>query len=392
MPQPPVPDELLNEAVALRGAHSTLMAAARAGGLPENTLRNRLARAAARGLDGTVGGGVVAPGRVITGTSTLYDSEGSKVLEWVKTGTERTAVDIAGLMTEAFAGFKGFAKPVPAPKDHADDLCTLTPIGDLHVGMYAWKGDSGANWDLSIGESVIGDAVDQTVLNSPRSGLALVVFGGDYFHADNKNNQTARSGNVLDVDGRYDKVIEVGTRLAVRIVDRHLRHHDRLIVRVLRGNHDEHSSVALAWFLKAWYRNEPRVTVDVDASLFFWHRFGQVQFGFTHGHECKINRLPHVMAVRRAQDWGATKFRYCHGFHLHHSEKFAMEDHGCISEVHQAIIPQDSWHFGKGFLSGQSLSSITYHRNAGETSRKRTVIMDNVVLPANDNIPKRMAA
>jgi hypothetical protein len=71
--------------------------------------------------------------------------------------------------------------------------------------------------------SVIGDAVDQTVLNSPQSGLALVVFGGDYFHADNKNNQTARSHNALDVDGRYDKVIGVGTRLAVRIVDRHLR-------------------------------------------------------------------------------------------------------------------------------------------------------------------------
>jgi hypothetical protein len=155
--------------------------------------------------------------------------------------------------------------------------------------------------------SVIGDAVDQTVLNSPQSGLALVVFGGDYFHADNKNNQTARSHNALDVDGRYDKVIGVGTRLAVRIVDRHLRHHEHVIVRALKGNHDEHSSVALAWFLKAWYRNEPRVTVDVDASLFFWHRFHDVMLGSTHGHECKIKDLPQVMAVRCAADWGATE-------------------------------------------------------------------------------------
>ena len=147
-----------------------------------------------------------------------------------------------------------------------------------------------------------------------------------------------------------------------------------------------------SWFLKAWYRNEPRVTIDVDASLFFWHRFGKVMLGSTHGHECKIKDLPQVMAVRRAKDWGETSFRYCHGFHLHHTERFALEANGCISEVHQTIIPQDSWHFGKGFLSGQSLSAITYHRNAGEVGRKRTVIMDNVVLPANDNVPGQLIA
>ncbi len=27
-------------------------------------------------------------------------------------------------------------------------------------------------------------------------------------HADNSENRTAKSGNVLDVDGRYDKVFE----------------------------------------------------------------------------------------------------------------------------------------------------------------------------------------
>ncbi|ASV83166.1 hypothetical protein CES85_3944 [Ochrobactrum quorumnocens] len=46
------------------------------------------------------------------------------------------------------------------------------------------------------------------------------------------------------------------------------------VLRILPGNHDEDASVAVAYFLLAWYRNEPRVVVDVDLSLFFRFRFG----------------------------------------------------------------------------------------------------------------------
>ena len=59
--------------------------------------------------------------------------------------------------------------------------------------------------------------------------------------------------------------------------------HKRVRVRILKGNHDEHAAVAVAYFLLGYYRNEPRVTVDVDPSLFWWHRFGRVLLGATHG-------------------------------------------------------------------------------------------------------------
>ena len=99
-------------------------------------------------------------------------------------------------------------------------------------------------------------------------------------------------------------------------------------------------------------------------------------FGATHGHTVKIKNMASIMAHRRAEDWGATKFRYVHGFHLHHEEKLGTEGNGCISEIHQAPIPQDAWHFGSGFLSGRSLKAITYHRDYGEIDRVRTAILD----------------
>jgi hypothetical protein len=229
---------------------------------------------------------------------------------------------------------------------------------------------------LDIAERVIGGGIEDAISRSPNSGLAIVLSGGDTTHSDNNENRTAKSGNVLDCDGRHQLGLEVACRLKVRTVDAALRRNDKVIVRILPGNHDEYTAVAIAYFLSAWYRNDPRVTVDLDASLFFKYKFGKVLIGATHGHTIKQAQMPMLMAHRWAEDWGATKFRYVHTFHVHHSSKYATEGNGCICESHQAPIPQDAWHFGAGFLSGRSLQTISYHREYGEISRVRVAVLD----------------
>jgi hypothetical protein len=324
------------------------------------------------------GGPLVIPeGHVIKGVSALLDADGNKIVEWVK--TKEGEVDprqVADWLKDAFKDYEPAAPVSAAPQNISADLLTILPANDWHIGMFAWGKEVGENWDLKIAEKTIGEAVEDTVERSPASDTCVVLGGGDLLHADNSENKTARSGNALQVDGRYQKVVSVATRLMVRTVDAALRRNGRVIARVLPGNHDEHTAVAIAYFLLAWYRNEPRVTVDVDPSLFWWHRFGLCLFGATHGHTVKIKDMPSIMAHRRAEDWGATKFRYVHGFHLHHSAKVATEGNGVLCEIHQAPIPQDAWHYGAGFLSGRSLQTITYHREFGEVSRVRTAILD----------------
>lgn len=318
----------------------------------------------------------VPTGHRVKGVSAFLDPDGRELHKWVKTTEGDDPVDYASALKEAFANFKPVARPKAAPALVAEELLTLVPCNDWHVGMYAWGREVGESWDLGIAERVIGQGVDDLIARTPASAVAVALGGGDLLHSDNNFNRTAKSGNALDVDGRHAKVLEVATRLMVRVVDRCLERHDRVIVRNLPGNHDEHSAAAVTWFLQAWYRNEPRVTVDLDAGLYWWHRFGLVLLGATHGHTVKIEAMPAIMAHRRAADWGATRFRYVHGFHLHHTAKFATENHGVVSEIHQAPIPQDAWHHGAGFLSGRSLQAITYHARFGETSRSRVAILD----------------
>lgn len=317
----------------------------------------------------------LTPELAVAGKTTWTNAEGRITQQVVmERRAGKHAVDIIEALKTAFDGIEIYATPTPAPIAPAADLLTLTPCNDWHVGMFAWGKETEENWDLKIAEEVIGRAVDDLVDRSPSSAIGVVLGGGDLLHADNSENRTARSGNALDVDGRYQKVLRAACRLKVRTVDAHLRRHAHVIVRILPGNHDEHTAIAVAYFLLAWYRNEPRVTVDVDPSLFWWHRFGAVMLGATHGHSVKLKAMPGIMACRRAEDWGATRYRYVHGFHIHHKELHGWEEHGVIGEAHQAPIPQDAYHFGAGFLSGRSLQSITYHRDEGEVSRIRVGI------------------
>ncbi len=419
MPTPPVTEEVVARTVEVRLRHNSNVEAARELGVDEKTVRRHMALAAERGLlpldpvmpgfaiksvaskkDGAWvkqvrehGEAYVTPdGHAVKGESALVDADGRVIQKWVKTKAEREPTDWAAQLQEAFKDYEPKGYPLPRPDKTHGRLLTLTPLADWHIGLRAWAGETGTNWDLAIAERVIAAAMDDLVARSPASKYAIVLGGGDLLHSDNNENKTARSGNVLDVDGRYDKCLDVAERLVARTIDAHLLRHEQVVVRILKGNHDEHSSVAIAHFLKGHYRNEPRVTVDTDASLFFWHRFGRVLLGATHGHEAKIKDMPSIMAHRRAEDWGATRFRYIHGFHLHHSAKYATEGGGCISEVHQTPTPQDAWHYGSGFLSGRSLQSITYDAFLGEVGRVRVAVLDAEPVAANDNEPMKVAA
>jgi hypothetical protein len=317
------------------------------------------------------------PGLAVKGKTTWTNAEGRVTQQVVMERSEgKVAFDVATVLKTAFLDYTPAAIPAPEPLNVERDLLTLIPCNDWHVGMFAWDRETDSNWDLKIAERVIGQAIEAVIGQSPISETAIVLGGGDLTHADNNKNQTARSSNQLDVDGRHQKVVETAGRLIVRTVDAALLRARNVKVRILKGNHDEETAPSIAWFLLAWYRNEPRVEVDCDQSLFWYFRFGKTMLAATHGHEAKLSDMPAVMAHRRAEDWGATLFRYAHGFHVHHRSKKAAEAGGVELESHQAPIPQDAWHFGRGFLSGRSLQTITYHKDFGEISRVRRALLD----------------
>jgi molybdenum-dependent DNA-binding transcriptional regulator ModE len=309
-------------------------------------------------------------GFAITGTSTLTKTGDG--LQWVKTAADKKQQEamLREFVTDLMEDVKGKAPTVKPPTMTNADLLAVYPIGDHHHGMYA-DGDEtgGRDYDCKISAHALETAVDYLATLAPPAEDALLINLGDYLHANDSTNETPGHHNRLDVDTRYGRVMHSGALALVHSILRLLRKHKRVFVWNMRGNHDPDAAFALALAISFYFHNEPRVVVDLGASLYKYHRFGQNLLGAHHGHGAKAADLPLIMATDRKQDWGETSFRVWHCGHIHH--KTAKEFPGCVVETHRTLPPQDAWAAGKGYRAESDMNAIIYHRAYGEIQRSR---------------------
>lgn len=299
------------------------------------------------------------------GVSTLYDSDGQVKQQWVK--TQQDAQNRLNLLQEACEDALGDIKPLPsvkAPKKVSKSLLTVYPMGDPHIGMYAWAEEAGEDFDAEKAREDLLAAVDRLVDVAPPADTAIILNLGDFFHADNMDNKTRRSGNALDVDTRWAKVLDIGIDAMTRVIRRALEKHKRVVVRNNIGNHDEHSSIMLSIALRAYFRDNKRVEIDTSPDPFWFFQFGKTLIGSTHGDRTKPADLPGIMATDKSKEWGETVFRYWYTGHVHHQSKH--EFRGCTVESFRTLAAKDAWHHGEGYRSGRDMRCLVIHDQHGE--------------------------
>jgi len=353
----------------------SMRAAAKKLGVAKNAVQESMSRlkasAAARGYSPDHAMTRTVPdGFKLARVSTNYKADGSIGQQWV-IGTP-DAERQAELLREFAAGLaeevKGLAPMTDPPARCNEDLMCVYPMGDPHFGMHAWWQDAGEDFDLKKAEALTCGAVDRLVASAPAAHTALLLNLGDMFHADNQKNQS-QSGHQLDVDGRWSKVQRVGLRAMIHCARRLLERHERVIVRINRGNHDGHSSYALALMLSCYFHNEPRIEVDLSPATMWYCRFGKVLIGSTHGDTVKGADMIPVMAADRPEDWGATAHRYVYVGHVHHQD--VKEYRGGVVEYFRTLAARDAWHAGQGYRAGRDMRLIVLHREHGEVERHR---------------------
>lgn len=339
-------------------------------GVSETTIRKRKAWLAKHGWspehDMTK---EVPEGYKLKGISSYYVG-GKLAAQWVKTSEDRDRQ--YELMQEAIEALTlDLPKVVPTTiyNEHMinDSLMAVYPLGDPHVGMLSWDQETGDSWDLKIAEQVFLGIFDRAVKSAPRCKKGLIVNLGDFFHRNNAVGTTDRSGHHLDCDGRYAKMVHVGMLIMRRMITSALEHHEVVEVWNIPGNHDDISSMFMAISLRHIYENESRVIINDSPALFQYCRFGKNLIGSHHGHTCKMDKLPSVMACDRAKEWGETEYRYWLTGHIHHDSK--KEFPGCIVESFRTLAAKDNYAMGGGWRSGRDTKVIVYHKEYGEVER-----------------------
>lgn len=360
-------DEIIE---ALKKHGDNISRAARELGISRRAVQHRLPKLARKGYSPKHAMLHHAPDGFHTkGTSTLRGADGEIKLQWTKTSIDHERQ--AELLREAVQAMVEDLPQLKARKaangDYNARLMACYPIGDAHIGMLAWGEECGEDWDLAIAERIQCGAMAALVESAPAAEQATIINLGDWLHYDSLAAVTPRSGHNLDADGRYAKMVRVAIKVMRQCIESALARHKHVRVINAPGNHDETGALWLSAALAHIYEKEPRVTVDTTPSLFSYFRHGKVLVGIHHGHACKPEKLPGVMAADRAKDWGETTFRYWWTGHVHH--KFTHDHPGVKVESFNTLAAKDAYATNGGYRAERNMKCIVLHDEHGEMAR-----------------------
>lgn len=305
---------------------------------------------------------------IVKGVSTYYNRDGVAAGQWVKsTIDQEKRYEILQEMVRTLADEVKPAAPLAYNGSCESDLLTVYPLGDPHAGLYSWKDETGSHYDLDEFERVNIAAIDRLVSMAPPSKIALFNDKGDLTHADNSKNRTPRSGHALDVHGRHSQVVRIAVKVKIHCTQRLLEKHEKVIIRIDPGNHDEETALMIAMIMEAYYRNEPRVEVITSPNPYWYYSHGKVLIGTCHGDGAKGKDLPAIMANDVRELWGAA--RDCVWFvgHVHHRDE--KEYRGCDVIYVNTLAAPDYYSHHAGYRSKRRMMAVTYHKERGEETR-----------------------
>lgn len=312
---------------------------------------------------------------VLRGRSVLLDADGKVKQQWVKTEQKADTEAMKAVIHDLCADLPKFTPVKYEGKKYKNsDLLTVYPMGDPHFGLYAWNEETeGGDFDLSIAERDLCEAMDRLVASSPASENALIINLGDFFEADNMQGETMRSKNKLDTDTRWLKVLRTGIRALIRCIQAALTKHKHVSVICAIGNHDDHSSMFLMTILSHLFEKEKRLTIFDAPTIKHYFHWESILIGVHHGHTIKMKELVAQMPYDRPAEFHASKHRYWWTGHIHQDRK--IEEQGVLVESARTLAARNAWAASIGYRSGRDAKAVVYHKDFGEVER-HTVSVD----------------
>lgn len=321
---------------------------------------------------------LVPDGFLVKGVSQQYKEDGTLGQQWVKSSIDRDRqLEMLSEMVQSFKDELPQYKPITIMNEHEIDenLMLVLPIGDLHVGMMAWKDETGQDWSLKHVQTAVHHVFKMLIDQAPKVKKILIIDVGDFHHRDNKDAVTPAHKNQLDVDSRYPKMVRVAIQLIRYIVKLALEKAEEVELWMVPGNHNAATAVVTAECLRHVYENEPRMMVNTSPNPIKYCEWGKCMIASTHGDQVKMEILPGVCATDQSEMWGRTKFRYGMTGHIHSSNKLSKEGRGMEVESFRTLAPNDSFAAWYGYRSGQDSHAIVFHKEHGRRGRNEIGIV-----------------
>lgn len=240
-------------------------------------------------------------------------------------------------------------------------------IFDLHLGRLSWAQESGADWDSGLARHAAVMATRELVGYLRAFGVSkiLLPLGNDLLHADATiagSGGATTKGTPLDVDSRWQAMFRAASEVCREIIEICAQVAPIHAV-IVPGNHDSTRMFFLGDLLAAWYRNEPRVTIENNPTPRKYFKFGNTLLGLAHGHNEKVTDLPLLMAQESPGEWASTRHRE---WHIGHRHSAALQEVGGVRiRTIPSLSAPDAWHAEKGYRNVRTAEAYIWDESAG---------------------------
>lgn len=288
------------------------------------------------------------------------------------TAKPRTAIVTFSDIAEQFKQLdrEQFTPPHYAPVQGS--MMAEVNIADLHLGKLCWHGDTPENYDSKIAKELFYKLVSEIAFELKQKPIERILFvwANDFFNSDNEQ-KTTTAGTPQDTDVRNKKMFNTGCEMLVRAIEMFAE-----IAPVetfyTPSNHDEETAYHAIGFVSAWFRQDPRVAVNMDAYPRKYELYGNTLIGFTHGdkendkgNKDKASRLASLMPLEAKNLWWQARFYEMHTAHLH-SEQMIQEINGVIVRRISSPTALDLWHTTSGYIgSVRKAQTFIYDKERG---------------------------
>jgi len=301
---------------------------------------------------------------------------------WIKTKANDPIAAVSRVLTDMTKQIEGLAPKIRVPRKNNKDLLSVYNIGDMHFGMHAWHEEVGVDFNLKIATSDMINSMADLIGRANNSETAIILNLGDAIHFHDDTHSTKASGNPLDADGRVDKIFRITCQVMNQITEMALQKHKKVVVRNVLGNHDLELAMALRYQMDAYWRNEPRVSIEMSPADTWFYQFGKVMLMATHGHNITPIKMIPYMSAKEPKMWGDTILR--RALHGHFHSKSVIESLGGKVEGFANLAPNDAWHASKGYLSELECVMVEYHVCGKEVGRQNYMLHQEEVGNSDD--------
>lgn len=246
-------------------------------------------------------------------------------------------------------------------------------LWDAHLGMYAFRGEVGADYDVGIATNRVLNSIDDMVeeLRAYPIEKILMPIGNDFLHFDSVRHTTTFGDNFLDTDTRYGHIYLAGLRCLAYMVERATEICDDIELIYVPGNHDLGTSYGLTVALSQRYRNDERVTADLSFNPRKYRKFGRTLLGYEHGQKCKAAQLALIMHEEARDLLAGVVWKEWQVGHTHQRQEKWFQGveptNSVLIRTNPCLCNVDSWHHNQGFISEptKSVEAWRYRKDTG---------------------------